>query len=97
MSITNQYEQDYAEDLAIWGNGFIVEIQFKEITDDIETYLGYEINVECASWLIGDLDENNIGRVFFETGQFSTGQAEEFLEEVKRYPDFIQLLLNNIG
>jgi hypothetical protein len=46
--------------------------------------------------LIGDLDENNIGRVFFETGQFSTGQAEEFLEEVKRYPDFIRLLLNNI-
>ncbi len=82
MGFINYYEHNYYK--SYMGNGVLALVQYKEITDDMETHISHEIKLGCASSLLNDLDENKIGLVFFETSDST------MINQIKNHDDLVE-------
>ena len=77
MSYTDYYEEHF-------GKGVLARVQYKEIDEDYEINTGHEINFGCASWLLGDIDSDMIGLVFFETSDTT------MINQIKNHSDLVE-------
>ena len=82
MSDSNYYTWVYHYNKL--GSGVLARVQYKEITDDYENVIEHEINVGCASRLLGDLDSSLVGLVFFETSDANV------INQIKNHSDLVE-------
>ena len=82
MSDSNYYKWVYRYHQL--GSGVLARVQYKEITDDIETCLAHEINFGCSSRLIDDLYDNLVCLLFFEKSY------TDVQNQIKNHSDLVE-------
>tara|TARA_B100001113_G_scaffold193095_1_gene158324 strand:+ start:340 stop:609 length:270 start_codon:yes stop_codon:yes gene_type:complete len=84
MADADYYTWLYEYNKEYLGKGVMARVQYKEVIDDMDNSIEHEINLGCASQLMGDLDDNLIGVVFFET------EDADIITQIKNHSDIVE-------